>query len=200
MRALRYDIVLWYGSLQRAWLNSTPSPGSHCAWLNLSRQTENTSVSANDRVLKVSAVQASCRIDPPAGPYLHQFTNSFHDHQSSTPFTRHVVPPWCLPFVSLCRTMVAGFDSRVFLYGRPFAQLPSCTPAPSSGSSGGTRCQAKVFPLLIVERHYTRHRYGVQSDTAQSRCQMFSGLGVGYPLRACPGFVEGGMERKDERE
>ena len=96
--------------------------------------------------------------------------------------------------------MVAGFDSRVFLYGRPFAQLPSCTPAPSSGSSGGARCQAKVFPLLIVERHYTEHRHDVQSDTAQYRCQMFSGLGVGYPLRVCPGSGEGGMERKDERE
>src|SRR6185295_11198928 len=28
-------------------------------------------------------------------------------------------------------------------------------PAPSSGSSGETRRQAQVFPLLIVERHYT---------------------------------------------
>lgn len=29
---------------------------------------------------------------------------------------------------------------------------------------------------------------------------MFSGLGVGYPLRGCPGFGEGGMERKQGSE
>ena len=127
MRALRYDIVLWYGSLQRAWLNSTPSPGSHCAWLNLSRQTENTSVSANDRVLKVSAVQAPCRIDPPAEFFLHEITNSFDNHQPPTPFTQHLLPSWLLSLVSLSTTMVAVTDSTSAPYEYPSAQFPSCT-------------------------------------------------------------------------
>lgn len=124
---LRDDTVRLYGLFPPTWLNSALSARSHCVWVRLSWHTGNTSVGTNYRVLKVSTVQAPYRIDPTAGPYLHQFTNSFGDHQSSTPFTRHVVPPWCLPFVSLCRTMVAGFDSRVFLYGLPSAQPPSCT-------------------------------------------------------------------------
>ena len=64
----------------------------------------------------------------------------------------------------------------------------------------GDSLPGKSLPASDCRAALHKHRHDVQSDTAQSRCQMFSGLGVGYPLRACPGFGEGGMERKDERE
>jgi hypothetical protein len=86
------------GSLQHRWLNDVLCSRSHCVWVSLTWRTEHTSVGTNDRVLKVSAVQAPCRIDPSAGSCLHKLTNRFDDHQSSTPFTRHIVPP------SVCRS------------------------------------------------------------------------------------------------
>src|SRR5438132_3463324 len=80
-------------------------------WRNRSRQMRNNSVGADERVLTVSAVQAPSRIVPRAGFFLPEITNNFDDHQSTTPFTRHVVSSWCLSFVSLCQAMVAVTDS-----------------------------------------------------------------------------------------
>jgi hypothetical protein len=102
-RGLRDDIFRLYGSLQHTWLNNAPSSSFLCVWITLSRQMGNTSVGTNGRVLKVSAVQAPCRIETAAGSYLHKITNSLDDHQSPTPFTRHIVPSWRLSFVSLCQ-------------------------------------------------------------------------------------------------
>jgi hypothetical protein len=105
------DTFRLYGSLQRAWLHSAQSSASHCVWRDRSQQMRNNSVGADERVLTVSAVQAPSRIVPRAGFFLHEITHSFDDHQSTTPFTQHVVFSWCLSFVSLCRAMVAVTDS-----------------------------------------------------------------------------------------
>ena len=120
------DTVRLQGSLQRAWLNSAQSSGSHCVWLNMSRHMRNNSVGTNDRVLKVSAVQAPCRIDPRTGFFIHEITNSFDDHQSTTPFTGHAVSSWRSSLVSLCRALVAVTIRLARPYGHPPAQFPPC--------------------------------------------------------------------------
>ena len=125
-RALRDGTFRLYGSLQRAWLNSAQSSGSLCVWLKMSRQTRNNSVGTNERVLKVSAVQAPCRIDPRTGSFLHEITNSFDDHQSTTPFTRHVVSSWRSSLVFVCRATVASPIRLARPYGHPLTQFPSC--------------------------------------------------------------------------
>ena len=88
---LRDDTFHLCGSFQQAWLKSAQFSSSHCVWLNMARHTRRTrSVGTNDRVLKVSAVQAPYRIDPRAGFFLHAITKRVDDHESTTPFTRHV--------------------------------------------------------------------------------------------------------------
>lgn len=126
-RGLRDDTFRLYGSLQQTWLNNAPSSSFLCVWITQSRQTGNSPVGTNGRVLKVSAVQAPCRIDPAAGYYLHKITNSLDDHQSPTPFTRHIVPPWRLSFVSLRQQWSPWPIRLTSLYGHPSAQFPSWT-------------------------------------------------------------------------
>src|SRR5215472_5686034 len=77
-------------------LSNPRTSGHPCTRLCLTWQRRSSSVGANEGVLNVPAVYASCRIDSRGGIFFHEIRRQFHDHQTAAPFASHSPSAWLM--------------------------------------------------------------------------------------------------------
>src|SRR5215470_14665587 len=77
-------------------LSNPRTSGHPCTRLCLTRQRRSSSVGANDGVLNVPAVYASCRIDSRGGIFFHEIGRQFDDHQTAAPLASHSASAWLI--------------------------------------------------------------------------------------------------------